>query len=81
MYQFRITQQESGGFRFEYNGIKILVDDYFIKDGKHFLKSPDKAIAYFDIENNIYGISNEPMHFASAEDFHDAMVSQFKALK
>ena len=81
MYQFRITKQENGGFRFEYNGIKILVEDYFIKDGKHFFKQPDKAIAYFDIESNVYGILNEPAHYASAEEFHDAMASQFNALK
>jgi len=81
MYQFRITRQESGGYRFEYNGIKILVDDYIICDDRHIIKTPAKAIGYFDVENYIYGVMNEPVHFTSAEEFHDAMRIQFMALK
>ncbi len=80
MYQFRITEQENGGFRFEFGGIKMLVDDYTIQDDRHILKNPSKAVAYFDIENNLYGVSNEPSHYRTAEDFFDAMSKQMKVL-
>ncbi len=78
MYQFRITKQENGGFRFELNGIKMFIDDYILKDDKHLLKNPHKAIAYFDVENNLYGVSNDLINFGTAEEFHDAMARQFR---
>ena len=77
MYQFRITKQENGGYRFELKGIKMFVDDFEVQNGKHLLKNPQKAIAYFDVENNLYGISNGSLNFNTAEEFHDAMAQQF----
>ena len=77
MYEFRITKQESGGYRFELKGIKMLVDDYIVKDGKHFFTNPPKAIAYFDVESNLYGVVNEPYRYSTAEDFHDAMEREY----
>jgi hypothetical protein len=34
-------------------------------------------VAYFDIENNLYGVLNEPAQYRTAEEFHDAMVNQY----
>lgn len=77
MYQFRITREEKGGYRFELEGIKILVDDYKVENNKHMLTNPGKAVAFFDIENSLYGISNQPSYYHTAEEFYDAMFSQF----
>lgn len=77
MYHFRITKEEKGGFRFELDGIKILVDDYKVINDEHIFTNPAKAVAFFDVENNLYGISNEPSYYRTAEEFYDAMSSQF----
>ncbi|MBC7553086.1 MAG: hypothetical protein H7257_03810 [Taibaiella sp.] len=78
MYQFRITKQERGGYRFELSGIKMLVEDFEIKNDKHILTNPGKTIAFFYIDNNLYGVTNDPNVFNSAEDFYDAMSSQYQ---
>ncbi len=76
MYQFKIKQLEDGGYRFELGDIKMLVDDYTIDHDQHLLRNPNKAVAYFVIDNNMYGISNNPMHYNTAEQFFDAISSQ-----
>ena len=78
MYEFKIKQQEDGGYRFELEGIRMIVPGYSIQEGKHRLENPDKAIAYFMIDENIYGISNDPMNVETAEAFYDAIVKQYK---
>jgi hypothetical protein len=55
----------------------MLVDDFVIQNDRHLLKNPQKAVAYFDIENNLYGVLNEPAQYRTAEEFHDAMVNQY----
>jgi hypothetical protein len=77
MYQFKIKKQDDGVYRFELGGIKMLIDDYIIKGDKHLLANPRKAIAFFSYEDNIYGVSNEPGNFDSAEAFYDAMNKQY----
>ena len=78
MYQFKIKEQEDGGYKFELEGIRMIIDEYVVKDGKHILTHPEKAIAYFMIENNIYGISNDPLKSDSAEAFYDAIIKQYQ---
>jgi hypothetical protein len=80
MYQFKIKKQDDGVYRFELEGIKMLIDDYTIKEDKHLLSNPKKAIAFFIYEDNIYGISNEPVNYDSAEAFYDAMTKQYRIL-
>lgn len=75
MYQFKIRKQDDGVFRFELGGIKLLVDNYQVKGDRHVIANPRKAIAYFNIDNNIYGISNE--NFETAEAFYDAISKQY----
>jgi hypothetical protein len=78
MYQFKITQLEDGaGYRFELGSIKMIVENYTVRDGSHILSNPDKTIAYFTIENNIYGVTNDPRNFETAEDFYDNMYKQY----
>ncbi len=78
MYHFRIIKQVDGGYKFELGDIKMFIDGYSVKDDKHVLTNPNKAIAYFNVEDNIYGVSNEPMKFNSAEAFFDAISQQHK---
>ena len=80
MYQFKIKKQDDGVYRFELGSIKMLIDDYVIKEDKHLLANPKKAIAFFIFEDNIYGVSNEPVNFDSAEAFYDAMNKQYHIL-
>jgi len=77
MYQFKIIEVEDGGYRFELGAIKIYVDGFNRKDELHFLKTPRKAIGYFNIDGNIYGISNDPLNVVTVEAFYDSMNSQY----
>ncbi len=77
MYRFRIRQQEDGVYKFERGGIVILADDYTLEGGKHVLAKPGKAIAYFNIHNNIYGVCNDPHHYRTVEEFYDALREQY----
>ena len=80
MYQFKIKKQDDGVYRFELGSIKMLIDDYVVKGDKHLFSNPKKAIAFFVYEDNIYGVSNEPVNFDSAEAFYDAMDRQYSIL-
>ena len=78
MYQFRIVKQLDGGYRFELGNIKMFIDSYSIVNNKHHLTNPGKAIAYFNTEDNVYGISNEPNRYDTAEAFFDAIALQYQ---
>ena len=77
MYQFKIVKEYKGGYKFELAGIKLLVDGYSIRNGQHLLETPAKAIAYFNIDDTIYGVSNEQENLESAEAFFDAIKKQY----
>lgn len=78
MYQFKIKKQENGGFRFELGSINIIMDGYVINGDRHVLSNPNKAIAYFSVDDNVYGISNEPLQYETVEAFYEAMTQQYK---
>jgi len=78
MYQFRIIKQMDGGFKFELGEIKMFIEGYSIANNKHILTNPAKAIAYFNIKDNIYGVSNEPLNLDTAEAFFDVITSQYE---
>ena len=77
MYKFKIIKVQEGGFKFELVGIKLLVDDYSIVNDKHILKTPNKAFGFFNIGSDIYGISNDPLNYNSAEALYDAIIQQY----
>lgn len=81
MYQFNKVQDGEGTWRFELDGINLLLDGFFIKDGKHWLKNPTKAIAFFSIGGHLYGVANQIITFPTAEDFYDTMLSQYHIFK
>ena len=78
MYQFNIKKQESGGYRFELGGINIITEEYTVQDGMHKLANPAKTIAYFNIDDNIYGISNDSLKLNTVEDLYDSINKQYR---
>jgi hypothetical protein len=82
MYQFNIMQDSEDVWRFELSGINLLINGFFIKDEKHWIKNPKKAIGFLNINNNLYGLANnEPVTYDTAEDFYDVMLQQYMILK
>ncbi len=77
MYPFSKAQQDDRTWCFELNGINVVMDEFFIKDDKHWFKDPYKAIAYFSIEGNLYGLSNFTDTKPTAEDLYDVMLGQY----
>ena len=77
MYEFRIEKDRNKAWRFELNGIKMIVEDYRMKDNKHWITNPSTAIAYFYIKGNIYGVGNKKPECFTVEDFFDLMQSQY----
>ena len=78
MYQFKIKKQENGGYRFELGVINILIVGYTVQGEQHILSNPNNAIAYFNLEDNIYGISNQNQQYPTVEAFYEAMEEQYK---
>lgn len=82
MYQFRKARNREGTWRFELNGIKLLVNDFVIRGEKHWLKDPAKTIGFFNVDNNLYGVSNtQPVVYNTAEDFYESLVQQYHIIK
>lgn len=81
MYKFQIAQEKDGGWRFELDGITLLIDGFFIKDDKHWITNPKKAIAFFYIANNLYGVLNDIRTCATAEELFDSMHEQYSIFK
>ncbi len=80
MYRFNIIKLEEGGYKFELGSIQMLIDDFVINNGNHFLKNPQKAIAYFNINGNLYGVTNDAYRYSSAEAFYEKMKQQYMIL-
>src|SRR5579883_242006 len=81
MYRFNKMKDERGGWRLELDGISILVDNFIMKDGKHWIKNPTNAIAFFQINESIYGVLNDIKTFLTVEDFYDCMLQQYLIFK
>ncbi|MBS1687154.1 MAG: hypothetical protein JSS96_00395 [Bacteroidetes bacterium] len=81
MYKFQIAQEKDGGWRFELDGITLLIDGFFIKDDKHWITNPKKAIAFFYIASNLYGVLNDIRTYTTAEELFDSMHEQYLILK
>lgn len=77
MYQFNIVKNDDSSWRFELGGINLILDDYQVKDEKHYIKTPQKAIAFFNINGNLYGLANQATACNTAEDFYEMMREQY----
>lgn len=77
MYQFKIIKLEEGGYKFELGAIKMFIDDFVLNENNHFLKHPEKAIGYFNVNGNVYGVSNNILNIDTVEAFYDSMSKQY----
>jgi hypothetical protein len=80
MYQFKIIKTEDGSYRFVLGAIQMLIEDFVVNNGSHFLTNPQKAIAYFNINGNVYGVSNQAHQYNTAEAFYEDMTQQYQFL-
>ncbi len=81
MYEFHIGKDKENVWHFELDGINMIVDGFELKENKHWIKNPNKAIAYFYVDGNIYGVSNRKPACYTLEDFFDIMQEQYSIFK
>jgi hypothetical protein len=78
---FNILKNKDGKSRFELDGIEMVFDGFTEKQGKHYLQNPESAVAYFNIKNEIYGVSNRLSLYKTVEEFYEVMQMQFAFFK
>ena len=81
MYQFNIVEEKDGGWRFELDGINLILDGYSFTDGKYWIKNPERAIAFFTLNGNMYSISNNIGKHATAEDLYNSIRMQYVSFR
>lgn len=81
MYHFNIVEEKEGGVRFELDGINLILDGYSIKDGKHYIMNPERAIAFFNLNGSMYSVSNNIGQHTTAEDLYDSLRKQYAMFK
>lgn len=81
MYNFNKIQDSDGVWRFELDGINLIVDGFTIKDEMHWINSPQKAIGYFNISGHVYGISNSLKTYPTVESLYDTLLKQYQIFK
>jgi hypothetical protein len=77
MYRFDIVQQKDGTWKFELDGINLIVEGYIVDKDRHLIQNPEKAIAYFNVHGHVYGVSNQFRTYGTAEEFYDVMMKQY----
>lgn len=77
MYRFNIVQQKDGTWKFELDGINLIVEGFIIDKDRHYIQNPEKAIAYFSVKGHMYGLANQFKAYDTAEDFYDIMMRQY----
>lgn len=81
MYQFKIVKNDDCSWRFELGGINLILDGFLLKNEKHYIKNPSKAIAFFSVNDILYGVDNKLLTCPTAEDFYEAMKKQYAYFK
>lgn len=81
MYQFNKVKNDDGSWRFELDGINLVLDGFFLLQDKHYLKNPEKAIAFFNFKGILYGVSNQIQAYKTAEELYEQMSSQYSFFK
>jgi hypothetical protein len=77
MYAFNKLMQGDKSWCFELDSIHLVLEGFFIKEDKHWIKNPVNAIAFFNVDGNLYGISNQTHTYLTAESLYDVMLSQY----
>jgi hypothetical protein len=74
---FNKIKQSDGSWKFEKDGINLILDDFTMEDKKHRIMNTEKAIAFFNFMGEVYSVSNQLDNFKTAEDFFQAMKQQY----
>lgn len=77
MYPFNIVKHDDHSWRFELEGISLIVDDFEVKEERHWLKNPMKAIGFFNVKGNLYGLANQNKNCCTAEELYEMMRGQY----
>lgn len=77
MYQFRKVKLDSGAWKFELDGISLIVDGYQEENGKHQMLNEESAIGIFSHNDELYSIANRNKAYKCVEDFYNAMKEQY----
>jgi hypothetical protein len=81
MYQFNIVHERDGDWRFELDGITLIIKGYAVKDGKHWMENPETAIAFFNLNGNVYSVSNNINRLKTAEDLYASLLKEYKIFR
>lgn len=75
-------EKEPERWKIEIEGFKFIIEDFEIRNQQHWIVNPMKAIGYFYVNNNIYGIRNlkKPL-CKTVEDFYKLLQKQKFILK
>jgi hypothetical protein len=77
MYRFNIVQQKDETWKFELNGINLIIEGFIVDKDRHIIQNPEKAIAYFSVKGHMYGLANQFRVYNTAEEFYDVMMEQY----
>ncbi len=77
MYPFNKVKEQLS-WRLELNGISIVTENFEIKEDFHWFNEPRLAIGYFNIDGNLYGLSNSEFTKFTAEEFFDVMNQHYQ---
>ena len=75
--QFNKEQLDNGAWKFELDGISLIVDGYSEKNGNHWMNNAESAIALFNFKGELYSIANRMNDYKTIEEFYDAMKAQY----
>ena len=76
-FRYNIVKLDDGAWKFEKNGINLILDGYKVVGNKHVIINPSHAICYFNIEGSLYGVSNQYKRHTTVEDFFEVMQRQY----
>jgi len=77
MDQFRKEKLDTGAWKFELNGISLIVEGFKEKNGKHWMDNAANAIGIFNFKDELYSIANRTETYKTVEDFYQAMREQY----
>ncbi len=76
-YAFQKTRDTEGRWQFDLHGIRLVVDGFEERDGRHWLQTPERAVAFFTLDGNFYGMSNNMVAHPTAEALYEDLRKQF----
>lgn len=76
-YAFQKTQDAEGRWQLDLNSIRLVVDGFEERNGRHWLQAPERAVAFFTLDGNFYGMANNLVAHPTAEALYEDLRQQF----